>query len=365
MELPGAGIALEQLELALRDDPARPEFMLLEGSAASGGGSLELSGELQPLAQQGRLQIRGERFQAMGTPEIQVYISPDMLIGLSEGRIAVGGELVVPEALIKPPKLAASAVQVSPDAVIVGQEDAASRRGPALDLDLRLTLGEQVRVDAFGFDGRLTGSMVLREDERRVTRATGNIGVAAGQYELYGQDLEIERGTFVYTGGPVDNPGLDLRVKREVEAVTVGARVGGSLRVPTFELFSEPAMPDSSRLSYLIFGRAPGTASEGEQAMLMKLALALGRGGGNRIGEQIAGTLNVDEIGFGGGETLEDTSFYVGKYLSPRLYIKYGVGLLEPTNEFIMRYKLTERLSFESNTGTTGSGADIFYSFER
>jgi translocation and assembly module TamB len=30
-----------------------------------------------------------------------------------------------------------------------------------------------------------------------------------------------------------------------------------------------------------------------------------------------------------------------------------------------MRYKLSERWSFESSTGTAGSGADIFYQLER
>ncbi|WP_188862204.1 translocation/assembly module TamB domain-containing protein [Marinobacterium nitratireducens] len=367
VEVPAAGIALELLQLELRDDPARADRMLLSGSAVSGGGNLSLSGELQPLTSTGRIAIQGDRFQAVGTPEIEVFVSPDMRIEIAQQRIAVGGELVVPEALIKPPKLSVSAVSVSSDAVIVDAEGRAeaTRPGPALDLDLRVTMGEKVWVDAFGFNGRLTGSMVLREDERRVTRATGNIGVATGEYQLYGQDLNIERGSFVYTGGPVDNPGLNLRVQREVEDVEVGAQVAGSLRAPTFELFSDPVMPDNARLSYLVFGRAPGAASEGEQAMLMKLALALGRSGGDAIGEKVSGALNVDEISLGGGDTLQETSLYIGKYLSPRLYIKYGVGLAEPTNEFIMRYLLTKQLSFESNTGTEGSGADLFYSFER
>jgi translocation and assembly module TamB len=70
-------------------------------------------------------------------------------------------------------------------------------------------------------------------------------------------------------------------------------------------------------------------------------------------------------VGVGGGDTLDDTSFYIGKYLSPRLYVKYGVGLLSPASSFLMRYKLSERWSFESSTGTAGSGADIFYQLER
>ena len=366
VELPAAGIALADLRIRLRDDPARPDYLLLDGSMASGGGTLSLAGEFEPLAQTGEVRINGERFQAVGTPEIQVFISPDMQLSLADGRIAVGGELKVPEALIKPPRLS-NAVSVSSDAVVVNAAGVAGEpaAGPALDLNLRLTLGDKVLVDAYGFNGRLAGGLLLQDDSRRGTRATGNIGVASGKYKIYGQELDISRGSFVYTGGPVDNPGLNMRVQREVDEVTVGARVGGTLRLPELTLFSEPAMPDTSLLSYLILGRAPGTASAGEQEMLVKLALAMGRKGGNVVGERLADALNVDEVGVGGGDTLDDTSFYIGKYLSPRLYVKYGVGLLSPASSFLMRYKLSERWSFESSTGTAGSGADIFYQLER
>ncbi|WP_020680631.1 translocation/assembly module TamB domain-containing protein [Marinobacterium rhizophilum] len=367
IELPAAGIALADLRVRLRDDPARPEYLLLDGSMASGGGTLSLAGEFEPLAQTGEIRINGEGFQAVGTPEIQVFISPDMQISMADGRIAVGGELKVPEALIKPPKLS-NAVSVSSDAVVVnaaGEPQQPAVAGPALDLNLRVTLGDKVRVDAFGFNGRLEGGLVLQDDSRRGTRATGNIGVASGQYELYGQQLNVSRGSFVYTGGPVDNPGLNMRVEREVDEVTVGARVGGTLRIPKLTLFSEPAMPDTSLLSYLILGRAPGTASASEQEMLVKLALAMGSKGGNAVGERVADVLNVDEVGVGSGDTLDETSLYIGKHLSPRLYVKYGVGLLSPASSFLIRYKLTERWSFESNTSSTGSGADIFYKLER
>jgi len=51
--------------------------------------------------------------------------------------------------------------------------------------------------------------------------------------------------------------------------------------------------------------------------------------------------------------------------LSSRLYVKYGIGLVEPVNTFFIRYRLTDFLSFETQTGTLGSGADLFYSIER
>jgi translocation and assembly module TamB len=47
------------------------------------------------------------------------------------------------------------------------------------------------------------------------------------------------------------------------------------------------------------------------------------------------------------------------------LYVGYGVGLLDNANTFNVRYRLTERLTFESNASAAGTGADLTYTLER
>lgn len=102
-----------------------------------------------------------------------------------------------------------------------------------------------------------------------------------------------------------------------------------------------------------------------EQELLFKAASALTLKGGNTIAEQISETFNIDELGVAGGDTATDTSLYIGKYLSPRLYVKYGVGLLEPTHTFFMRYRLNSAWSVETQTATEHNGGDIIYTMER
>jgi translocation and assembly module TamB len=41
------------------------------------------------------------------------------------------------------------------------------------------------------------------------------------------------------------------------------------------------------------------------------------------------------------------------------------VGLLEPASTFFLRYKLSSRWDFESETGTKGSGGDLIYTLEK
>ena len=366
-EVPALGIKLEAIELALRD---RPESAALDlsGSLRSGSGNLQLEGQLFPLARTGQLRLNGERFKAVDTREVKAWISPDIEIAIAPKLIQLRGEVTIPEAKITPPPLTFN-TPLSADVVILDPQQSQTRAlvdRQALDAQLRLTLGDKVEVDALGFKGRLEGSILLEDDDRRATRATGSMRVAAGKYRLYGQDMNIERGSLVFSGGPVDNPGLDLRVSRKVEEVTAGARVSGTLRAPRLTLFSEPVMPESSLLSYLLFGRPPGAESTtpSEQELLLKAAIALATMGGNSVAENMSETFSIDELGFESSDD-NNTSFYIGKYLSPKLYVKYGVGLLEPTNTFFMRYRLNKGWSLESQTGTQSNGGDIVYTLER
>lgn len=365
-ELPALGITLEAINLEVRDQPATDQLGLV-GSLHSGKGALALSGVLDPLNYSGQIKLEGKDFQLAATNEIQAWVSPDLDLSMAPALVSVRGEIKIPKAKLSPPKVTSS-TPLSSDVVILDPNSVSSEVEPAqqaLDARVRITLGDKVEVDAVGFQGRLEGSVLVEDDGRRATRATGSMAVATGKYRLYGQDLNIERGSLVFSGGPVDNPGLDLRVSRVVEEVTAGAKVNGTLKEPRLTLFSEPAMPESSLLSYLIFGRPPGAenSSASEQELLFRAASALTLKGGNVIAEKLTDLFDVNELGLE-GDSLNDTSFYIGKYLSPKLYVKYGVGLLEPTSTFFMRYLLSKRWSIESQTGTNSSGGDIIYTFE-
>jgi translocation and assembly module TamB len=172
----------------------------------------------------------------------------------------------------------------------------------------------------------------------------------------------------LFSGGPIDNPGLDLRVSRSYsedgEDITVGAQIGGTLRAPDLELFSQPSMPDSSIISYLIFGRAPDTTSQTENALLYQAATALATTGSSSAIKNLSDSLGLDDLSLEGGQSLDEAALVVGKYLSPDLYISFGIGLFDAAETFNLRYKLTDRLSFESSTSGDQSGADVIYTIE-
>lgn len=368
-EVPAAGITITELQVNVTGSGAEGEPFTLVASARSGDGTIEFQGLYDVLAARAELNVVGSNFQAMQTRDIAVTVSPDLrLVHTTEG-LRIRGEIQVPRARITPPDIE-QIDMASRDTVIVRGDETVftfEERDLPIDADVQVSLGDQVRVEAFGFEGRLTGRLRVIEQPGQQTSAVGNINVATGRYEIFGQPLDIERGSLVFTGGVINNPGLDLRVSRSIpgESVTVGARVAGTLREPNLSFFSTPAMQDSMVLSYLVLGRAPGEGS-GEQNAFAQATLALGMHGGNLIGGQIGQAIGVDEVMLDAtGENLENTSLFIGKHLSSRLYVKYGIGLVEPVTTFFIRYRLSDNLSFESQTGGERSGADLFYTIER
>lgn len=369
-DIPSTGLALENIRATVDSPDSAESPIAFTAAADAGEGQIEIDGDYLFSEQRANVNIVGDAFPALRTRDMDVTVAPDLQIEYTPDLLKLRGSVNVPSARITPPDIE-STDSVSGDTRIVNGEGTVYDQSPTgvpTDMDIEVRLGDDVQVEAYGFEGRLTGQLRIIDEPGQVTAGVGNIAVATGEYEIYGQNLSIERGRLIFTGGPIANPGLDLRVERhnDLDNVTVGARVGGSLQNPNLSLFSTPSLQDSAILSYLIFGRGPGESNQGEQNMLARASLALGMSGGNRVGERLSDTLGVDEVMLdSSGDTFESTSLYIGKQLSPRLYIKYGIGLVEPVTTFFIRYRLTDHLDFESQTGNERSGADLFYSIER
>lgn len=365
VSLPDTGITIEAIELIV--DGPEPGILRFVGGARSGEGELRLNGRYQLGDQQLNLDVTGENFEALNTFS-QLLISPDLDLIVTADSVRLEGEVTVPMANLSPPPNLSSRVAPSGDVVIVRQ-DADSAPPPPVNRQvyarLRVNLGDEVWVEAAGFRGQLRGNLLIEQAPQLDPRGSGSVEVVAGDYTIYGQELAIERGRLLFSGGPIDNPGLDLRVARNFDngEVQVGARVTGSLREPRLDFFSTPAMANSSVVSYLIFGRGPG-GDAGENALLLQAASALGARGGNYLTADIAERLGLD-ISFEGGTNPDDSELQIGRYLAPNLYVSYGIGLFDAVNTFNLRYELTRNILVESTSSSESNSVDLLYSIER
>jgi len=363
--VPRLGIALEDAQLELRT--LGPDRYRVDGHLYSGGGRLSVAGQARlesPAQWQATVTLAGERIEVADLPEAQVFVSPDLELALQPRRIELRGVIEVPEARITP-RSRADAVPVSDDVVLAGAGDEAERDPRwAVHSDVRIRLGEAVTIGAMGFSGRLTGEVRARDEPGQATIGTGELRIVDGRFEAYGQRLDLDRGRIVFAGGPIDDPGVDANAVRRVGSVTVGVRARGRLREPVLDLFSSPSMPDNEILSYLILGQPFGEGSAADGRVLVNAAASLGLAQGELLSQRIARAFSLDELSVSGSPADEQMQLNVGKYLSPKLYVGYGMGLLEPSSTVRLRYDLNPRWSVEAETGSK-TAADVLYNIER
>ncbi len=363
-KVPLAGLHLQGLQLSALAEADRID---LEGQVSSGDGQLQLEGGVDnPWSQDRQItaQLTGERFQVLNTRELMVLLSPELRLAMNRERIDLSGDAVIPKALAQLKTLPESATRTSDDVVLKdpnGNGDELS--GPELYVDLNLVLGDDVRFEGFGLKSRLSGQLQVLQSPERGLLTVGEVGVAEGRYKAYGQDLDIERGRLIFQG-PYDNPGLDIRATRQADDVVAGLEIGGTLRRPRSRVFSTPSMPDSEAMAILLTGKSLNSSSSADASMLVNAIGGLGLERSGFITAEIADTFSLDEFRIQAEDDVTESSLYIGKYLTPRLFVRYVVGLFDQTNSMGLRYELTEGLRLEAESGVTQS-VDMIYKFER
>ncbi|WP_271412059.1 translocation/assembly module TamB domain-containing protein [Pseudomonas sp. Q1-7] len=291
------------------------------------------------------LALRGSRLPVVVEPYANLEVEPDLRIGLVGDRLEVTGKVSVPRGKIKVRELPPQAVKVSPDARLVGEQEA--EKAPLqMAMDVEVEVGqERLQFSGFGLTADLQGHLKVGDN----LTGRGELVLKKGRYRAYGQRLDLRRARLLFAG-PLDQPYLDVEAVRKVGDVTAGLRLNGRADEPTTEVFSNPAMSQEQALSYLILGRPLN--SEGDGNAVGRAALAMGLSGSAPVASELAQRLGLKDL------QLDDDGA-VGQ-ITERLSIRYGLGVVDATSVVALRYELTKRLYLEAASGLASS-LDLFY----
>ncbi|HEY4368180.1 MAG TPA: translocation/assembly module TamB domain-containing protein [Steroidobacteraceae bacterium] len=358
-------LALRELNLAADLASTGLQF---KGTGRAGDGQLDVGGHLSwhEGVSRGQLTLKGQNLLVADLPEYRVVASPDLKFEIDGQQMKASGELNIPSASIKPVNLS-GAVQPSQDARYVG-ETVAEREGRfVVDSDIRVVIGDDVQIDSFGLQGHVKGGVQTLVHTGDTAIGRGELSIAEGRYEAYGQKLDISRGRLLFDSSPLDDPGLDIEARRTVDSVEVGMNVRGTLRSPRLTFFSDPAMPQTQIVSYLLVGKGIDDMQSGETATVNSARDTLALQGGGVLASQLGHRLGLEEVGVESttqtsGQT--NTALVLGKFLSPRLFISYGISLTESINTLKLRYTLSDRWVLKLEAGEA-QAADAEFRIQR
>lgn len=347
-------LSLRQISMQARLGDRGVDF---DGAAHAGKGEVSASGHLEwhRLLPYGKFHLVGTNLRVADLPEAQIDASPDLDFEVNGHKIEVTGKVTVPYAKIQPRDIT-GAVRASPDEVIVGSEPEASSERFEVLSTITLVLGDRVNVDAMGLTARLAGSVTIRSGYDPITHGTGELSVASGKYAAFARQLDIQRGRLIFTGGPINNPGIDVVAQKVYPDVTAGVNVRGTLAQPHISFFSDPPLPQQQVASLILAGGSIESTQNASSA-------ALGQGAA-LLAAQLGSHVGIPDVSLETDPLLNETSLVLGRYLSPRLYVSYGVSLTEQLNTLKMRYTLGDHWTVRTEIGQA-YGADLVYSITK
>jgi len=360
--LQGVNVTDGEVAIVLQGATARIERF----TAQAGAGTLDLGGDASfgasPLV---RLQLEAKRFQLLGRVDRRIVVSGNSTLQIERDKLTLGGRLAVDEGLIDftrsdAPGLSDDVTVSRRPARAADPQTAQARpaapnaRVPTIDMDVRLDLGEQLRVRGRGLDTGLRGELRLTAPAGRLA-VNGTVRTAGGTYAAYGQKLEIDRGNVVFNGA-AENPRLDIEATRPNLDVRVGVAITGTAVNPRVRLFSEPELSDLDKLSWLVLGRASDGLGRADTALLQRAALALLTGDGEGPTDQLTRAIGLDEVSVrqSDGEVRE-TVISLGKQLSRRWYVGYERSLNATAGSWQLIYRIAQRFTLRAQSGEDSS----------
>ncbi|MBL0944166.1 MAG: translocation/assembly module TamB domain-containing protein [Hydrogenophaga sp.] len=371
-----------QLRATLAGERIVIERLRLEGrGGAERGGVLEASGsaEWRRVQRDGAtvrepviaLQLSADKLRASTRPDRRLTVSGQLDARLEGAALRLRGRLRADEALIVLPD--ETAPTLGGDVVVRGTEYPIERGSGVRvvpDVQVTLDLGDAFQLRGHGLQTRLAGQLEVRSAPNDpAPRIVGEVRTVSGTYRAYGQQLAIETGV-VRFNGPYDNPALEiLAVRPNATTQRVGVQITGSAQTPRVRLFSDPELPDSEKLAWLVLGR-PASGAGAEAAVLQQAAIALlSRNGNSPLDGGLASALGLDALSFSGSSTNADGSstaaaLTLGKRIADNLYLSYERSLAGTLNTVSIFYDVTRRFTVRARAGSENA-IDLIFTLSR
>ncbi len=363
--------------------------LALAGRLRSGSGILQAKGTLSlkpnPMLQ---LQLKGDQVTLMHLPQADLIASPDVKLAIQHQQTQISGNILINRANING-NIIRQQTGTGSDIVFQSAHKTQSKgHQHNLSYNLHLTLGKQVKFEGFGISALLGGQLDIYNQAGQPTPfADGILRSTSGYYTAYGKHFKLESARLSFSQTPLDNPAIEATARyvmppnTSTEALNknlnLGVHVGGTLSNLTLTLFSVPAMSQENILSYIVLGTPLDQTKNSDKLSLSQAAAFFAlNGGSTSVLNQIRQQLGLNQLTLGNIEaadntdTLEEadnhtpdnsTAIFIGKSISPRLSVSYGLGLFNNEQAFYTHLTLDRHWSLQTDTSAFDKGVDLIY----
>ncbi|OTA17880.1 translocation and assembly module TamB [Xenorhabdus vietnamensis] len=314
-----------------------------------------------------RIAANADKLRIIVPPMVKVDISPDLVLEAKPNLLKLDGNVNIPWARIKVQELPESAVGVSSDEVMLDKNlQPIEKKKPSILIqsNLNVHIGNDVHLDAFGLKAQLKGVLKVLQDKQGLG-LNGQIDIPEGRFHAYGQDLQVRKGTILFSGPP-EQPLLNIEAIRNPEStankVIAGVRVTGLADKPKVEVFSDPVKSQQEALSYLLRGEGL-EKGDSDNSQITAMLIGLGVAQSGQLIGKIGKTFGVSDLALDTQGVGNKSQVVVSGRITNDLQVKYGVGIFDSLATLTLRYRVMPRLYLEAVSGID-QALDLLYEFE-
>ncbi|MCB5194921.1 translocation/assembly module TamB domain-containing protein [Deefgea salmonis] len=363
----GLGVHLREgvVDIGLDGQQITLKTMKFNGSGSGlieGSGRVDLKDSAQPDI---TIQLAAKKFTLISKADMLLVISGQGTLAMHDGALAVNGQFVADEGDIQ--FVSNDVPHLSSDVVVLGATPKKVQKAMSASVEIGVDLGKNFRFRGYGLDAELIGQLRLKASGNQALSAHGTVSVEEGEYKAYGQKLEIERGVLSFIG-PLDNPGLDILAVRTNLAVEAGVKVQGSAYSPRVTLYSDPNVPDSEKLSWLLFGHGSENMEKADGALILQVLNAMAsNNNGQGLTDQLFGAVGIDEVGYNtvrekDGSTTQVVS--VSKQLAKNLRVSLDKSFNGLRDAVRFTWQLSRNWAVVSRIGVDESSLNVDYTWQ-
>jgi len=365
----------DDLDLALLDDVLPP------GNRVQGRLDLDLQADGRPddWVLDGRLALR----KVVASFSDGSWVDADGEFGVrgDADSLEATGAVTIASGLLRVPETPPSLLPMSGELMLGAPADPAAVAGadtavvtarsrlPLAVAAVRLRIPGNLWLRGRGLNVEIAGDLVVGLREGRPV-VQGDLKALQGSLKLLGNFFTLERGLVIFMDDAETlDPDLDIRLSTRTGDTRYFVAVTGNVQTPQIELSSDPEMSEEDIVASLLFGHSVNELEEGQAGMVAdRSAQILASYGSVQLQDWASAQLGLDLVSIEPSADDESaTSLVVGKYLDPKVVIRYEGVMSEESAWYVhLDYLVTSFLKLHSVISEGAeSGVEMMWYLDR
>jgi autotransporter translocation and assembly factor TamB len=386
------GATIKNANINIKATP--PLKVEITSSGLIGQSTAQLHGNLQynTGSIKGAINITGNNLNIVNIPGLNISISPDISIKKPHKNIHINGKIKVDKALVNMEILKDILPNNSiKNDIIYSGDIKAKKTKKTLPFitNISILANRNVKFVGYGLDTFLEGTLNIRNRINRIATGVGKIYFKNGTFNKYGKTFNIDKSSnLTYNNNPLTNPELSILAYYQIppalslssgSPTMLGISIIGNLSTIQPRLISSPTLSQQDILAYILLGQPANNNGASNSSDLSKAALLVLLSGSSDIAlNQLKNKLGLTDISVGNindgyllnsqlqsissqGMQQNNTAIFVGKNITDRLFLSYGIGVFNGRQEVNALFKLDQNWNVRSNWTNIDTGADLIY----